>query len=67
DNIISRLRSLIGLTDEEKKNISIVGVAANPFDEGITNWLERPDEYARLSHIGDLRTATTKKVDAIGG
>lgn len=67
DNIISRLRSLIGLTDEEKKNISIVGVAANPFDEGITNWLERPDEYARLSHIGDLRAATTKKVDAIGG
>lgn len=67
ENIVSRLRDLIGLTEEEKKDLSIVGVAANPFDEGIANWLARPDEYARLSHIGDLRVATAKKVDAIGG
>lgn len=67
ENIVSRLTTLIGLTEEEKKDLSIVGVAANPFDKGISNWLTRPDEYARFSHIGDLRVATAKKVDAIGG
>lgn len=66
-NIRSRLRDLIGLTADEEASLSIVGVAANPFDEGIANWLERPDEYVRLSHIDDLRTATAEKVDAIGG
>lgn len=67
DNIKSRLKDLVNLTAEEEGSLSIVGVAANPFDEGISSWLERPDEYARLSHIGDLRLATAEKVKAIGG
>lgn len=67
DNIKSRLKDLVNLTTEEEGSLSIVGVAANPFDEGISSWLERPDEYARLSHIGDLRLATAEKVKAIGG
>ncbi|ANC92940.2 labile enterotoxin output A [Azospirillum humicireducens] len=66
-NIKSRLRDLIELTPEEEGSLSIVGVAANPFDEGVESWLNRPDEYARLSHIEDLRLATAEKVDAIGG
>lgn len=67
DNIKLRLKDLVNLSTEEEGSLSIVGVAANPFDEGISSWLERPDEYARLSHIGDLRLATTEKVKALGG
>ncbi len=67
ENIKARLRELIGLTITEEDDLAIVGVAANPFDEGIASWLERPGEYARLSHIEDLRTATAEKIEAIGG
>lgn len=67
NNIRSRLRDLIGLTDDEEDALSIVGVSANPFDEGIASWLQRPDEYARLSHIEDLRAATAEKIEAVGG
>ncbi|NBC35462.1 labile enterotoxin output A [Novosphingobium sp. FSY-8] len=67
NNIILRLKDLVNLTIEEEGSLSIVGVAANPFDEGISSWFGRPDEYARLSHIGDLRLATAEKVRAIGG
>lgn len=62
-----RLTSLIGLDAAAADSLSIVGVAANPFDEGIESWLKRPQEYARLSRIDDLRTATTQTLERVGG
>jgi len=67
DAVHSRLITLIGLSNEEADELSIVGVAANPFDEGVEAWLQRPEEYARLSHIEDLRTVTAQKLERIGG
>lgn len=65
--IKARLEDLIGISDVEGGNLSIVGVAANPYDEGVRAWLERPDEYARLSRVGDLRQVTARKLEAVGG
>lgn len=65
--IRARLEDLIGISDVEAGNLSIVGVAANPYDEGVRAWLERPDEYARLSRVGDLRRVTARKLEAVGG
>lgn len=65
--IRARMVDLIGLSDAEVGDLSIVGVAANPYDEGIRAWLERPDEYARLSRVGDLRRVTARKLEAVGG
>lgn len=62
-----RLTSLIELDVAEADSLSIVGVAANPFDEGIESWLERPQEYALLSHIDELRTATAQTLERVGG
>lgn len=66
-NVVSRLRHLIGLTDEEASSISIVGVAANPFDKGIQYWLSRPEQFRALSHIGQLQAAAVAKIDVTGG
>jgi GTP-binding protein EngB required for normal cell division len=66
-NVASRLRQLIGLTDEEACSLSIVGVAANPFDKGVEYWLSRPEQFRALSHIGQLQAAAVAKIDVTGG
>jgi GTP-binding protein EngB required for normal cell division len=66
-NVASRLRQLIGLTDEEASTLSIVGVAANPFDKGVGYWLSRPEQFRALSHIGQLQAAAVAKIDVTGG
>lgn len=63
----SEMTRLIGLAAEEVESLSIVAVAANPFDRGIASWLQRPEEYSRLSRIDDLRSATTSKLESVGG
>lgn len=67
EGVRARLTMLIGLAAEEAASLSIVAVAANPFDEGIASWLQRPEEYARLSHIDDLRAATARTLERVGG
>jgi GTP-binding protein EngB required for normal cell division len=67
DNVMSRLHDLIGLTSEEADNLSIVAVAANPFDMGTEYWLSNPEKFKALSHIGTLQQATSVKIDANGG
>lgn len=52
---------------DDSSNISIVGVAANPYDEGIENWLNNIDEYKKISHIGELQNATTERIKQYGG
>ncbi len=66
-NVESRLRQLIGLTDDEASLLSIVGVAANPFDKGLEYWLSRPEQFRALSHIGRLQAAAVAKIDVTGG
>lgn len=67
DNVANRLKDFLNLTIEEMQQLSIVGVSANPFDEGVEYWLENPEEFQKLSHIGTLQQATKQVVQKNGG
>ncbi|RVD77083.1 LeoA/HP0731 family dynamin-like GTPase [Pseudomonas koreensis] len=66
-NVESRLRESIGATDAEVAALSIVAVAANPFDMGTDYWLERIEQFKTLSHINNLQQATAGKIQSSGG
>lgn len=66
-NVLSRLKDLIGLKDDEARTLSIVAVSANPFDAGVEHWLSEPERFRQLSHIPLLQQATTKSIEANGG
>jgi len=66
-NITQRLQEMVGLTSEEVAELSIVAVAANPFDMGSDYWLENIEKFKQLSHIASLQKATHKKIDSNGG
>ncbi|WP_137173025.1 LeoA/HP0731 family dynamin-like GTPase [Massilia sp. HP4] len=67
DNVRGRLTELIALQADEATQLSIVGVAANPFDLGTEHWLSNLDQFKALSHIGLLQAATSEKIAANGG
>ena len=67
DNVTGRLREQIGLSDQEAAELSIVAVAANPFDMGVEHWLDNLEQFKALSHITMLQTATTGKMQQNGG
>lgn len=66
-NVAGRLTELIGLQPQETADLSIVGVAANPFDMGTAHWLAHLEQFKALSHIASLQEATMKKIAANGG
>ncbi len=66
-NVESRLRESIGASDAEVAALSIVAVAANPFDMGTDYWLERIEQFKTLSHINNLQQATARKIQSSGG
>lgn len=66
-NVEARLRESIAASDAEVAALSIVAVAANPFDMGTDYWLERLTKFKALSHIGNLQQATAGKIQASGG
>lgn len=63
-NIVNRLINFDIINEGDE--ISIVAVAANPFEEGISYWLENMAEYKKLSHIGTLQQATANIIRAKG-
>lgn len=67
ENIQNRLNDLIFLSEKEKEGLSIVAVAANPFNEELEYWLEHKEEFQKLSHIKTLQDATQKKIKENGG
>ncbi|KRW57559.1 LeoA/HP0731 family dynamin-like GTPase [Pseudomonas sp. TTU2014-080ASC] len=67
ENVTGRLRELIRLTEQEVANLSIVAVAANPFDLGAEHWLANVEQFKALSHIATLQTATAGKIQQNGG
>jgi GTP-binding protein EngB required for normal cell division len=66
-NVTGRLRELVGLNEAEVAQLSIVAVAANPFDLGFAHWLGNIAEFKTLSHIATLQTATSSKIQNNGG
>ncbi|GAA9378639.1 50S ribosome-binding GTPase [Helicobacter pylori] len=67
ENIQNRLNDLISLSEKEKESLSIVVVAANPYDLGVEHWLKHKEEFQKLSHIKTLQDATQKKIKENGG
>lgn len=66
-NIAQRLQDMVGLTSDEVAELSIVAVAANPFDMGFDHWLDNVEQFKQLSHIASLQQATHKKMVSNGG
>ncbi|HJV74718.1 MAG TPA: LeoA/HP0731 family dynamin-like GTPase [Noviherbaspirillum sp.] len=66
-SITQRLDSVLSLSADEKMDLSIVAVAANPFDLGTEHWLTHLEEFKRLSHINALQEATQSKIRHSGG
>lgn len=67
DNVKGRLQEFLGLSQEQVNQLRIVGISANPFDEGIEYWLQNPQEFEQLSHIATLQNATKAIVKSNGG
>ncbi len=67
ENVQNRLNDLISLSEKEKEGLSIVAVAANPYDLGVEHWLKHQEEFQKLSHIKTLQDATQKKIKENGG
>ena len=66
-NVIERLQEFLKLNSQEIQQLNIVGVSANPFDEGVEYWLDNPEEFSKLSHIGSLQESTKSIVKNSGG
>lgn len=67
DNVVGRLHEMLVLSDKEIAQLSIVAVAANPFDLGVEHWLANIEHFKAVSHIAALQTATTDKIRQNGG
>lgn len=67
DNVKGRLKEFLKLSPVEEDALMIVGVSANPFDLGIEYYLDKPEEFKRLSHIDTLQQATKEIVQNNGG
>lgn len=66
-NVTERLHDMIGLSENELTDLSIVAVAANPFDLGVEHWLNDVARFKALSHITTLQKATAQKIQQNGG
>ncbi|GAA8848743.1 50S ribosome-binding GTPase [Helicobacter pylori] len=67
ENVQNRLNDLISLSEKEKESLSVVAVAANPFDLGLEYWLKHKEEFQKLSRIKTLQDATQQKIKENGG
>ncbi|MBC6947847.1 labile enterotoxin output A [Chloroflexi bacterium CFX2] len=67
NNVQGRLTDLINLSADEAKDLSIVAVAANPFNLGVDHWLQNLEEFKAVSHIHKLQQATSDKIQQCGG
>ena len=67
NTVIKRLGEILDLTQEEVKEIQVVGVSANPDDEGTEYWLENIEEFERLSRMHTLHDATNKIISRNNG
>jgi GTP-binding protein EngB required for normal cell division len=65
--VINGLDRALDLSPEERSQLSIVAVSANPDDYGTEHWLAHLEEFKKLSHIEMLQDATKSKIEKNGG
>lgn len=66
-SILKRLDDVLSLSIQEREDIAIVAVSANPFDMGVEHWLSHLAQFRTLSRIEKLQAATQHKVERNGG
>ena len=66
-SVFKRMNDVLELTPQEQTDVAIVAVSANPFDLGVEHWLRNITDFRNLSRIGELQTATHKKIESNGG
>ncbi|MBK6851955.1 MAG: 50S ribosome-binding GTPase [Burkholderiales bacterium] len=66
-SVLERLSDVLEMTPQEQLDSAIVAVSANPFDMGVEHWLQNISEFRNISRIGELQTATQKKIESNGG
>lgn len=66
-SIIPSLSELIKLNANEKAQLKVVAVSANPQGKGLDFWLNNQSEFKKLSHIDLLQNATTEIIKQNGG
>lgn len=66
-SIIPSLSELIKLNANEKAQLKVVAVSANPEGRGLDFWLDNQSEFKKLSHIDLLQNATTEIIKQNGG
>lgn len=67
ENVLKRLEDFEVIDAKKIQKLSVIAVAANPFDEGIEYWLGKLDEFKKISHIDSLQHATSAIVEKNGG
>lgn len=67
ENVVSRLKDVVALSEEEVAQLAIVAVAAAPDGKGIEHWLSNLEAFRELSRIKLLQQATSNKVASAGG
>lgn len=67
ENVVSRLKDIVALSEEEAAQLAIVAVAADPFGMGTEHWLSNLEAFRELSRIKLLQQATSNKVASAGG
>lgn len=55
ETFIERLDNIIHLSNEEKNNLKISCISANPSGKGLSFWFAHPDKYEQRSRISDLK------------
>lgn len=63
DFVITRLKDLIGLSNEEAIRLKTICVVADPKGKGIQKWLETPDRYRQLSRLPMLHQTINSVVE----
>ncbi len=69
-NVEQSLCEMLNLSSDERANLSIVAVSANPYGRGLNaHWFkgENKELYAQISHISELQNATTQSIKQNGG
>ena len=57
------LKSFLNLKNRELEKLNIVCVSANPFNEGLTDWLNNKEEYRELSNLEGLKNITNNIIE----
>lgn len=59
DSLVKQLDNFVKLTEEEKANLKVVAISANPYGRGLDTWL-KDENYEEISKINTLKEATNK-------